>query len=46
MKIEPTTRLRTLMLIGAIMIVLVAVAVVIANWDGILTWLHPAGRGK
>jgi hypothetical protein len=34
------------MLIGAIIVVLVAATVVVINWDSILDWLHPAGRGK
>lgn len=46
MKMGPPERLRTLMLIGATVLVLVAVTIVVINWDNILDWLHPAGSGK
>lgn len=46
MKTEDPARSRRLILIGAAVILLVAVAIVVINWEGILDWLVPAGRGK
>lgn len=46
MKNGAPTHLSKLMLIGGAVLLLVAVVIVAINWDPILDWLIPAGRGK